>query len=242
MGTAQRPYSSTNVVPRCATGHPQTHDNCPEFAAVEPRIVFVVDNDAQHRDELRDALEDLGFEVETFSICATFLATHQSGRRGCLLVNASTPGIGVIELIKKARSNGCGLAVIAMATRFTTARVVEAMKAGASDCLDMPAAGHLLTCSLDKAFEEADSMVDALALRSLAMQRVATLTARQREILDLITIGQPSKNIAADLQISQRTVENHRAAIARKTCSRSLSEVVHTAVCADCSLMKAARN
>jgi two-component system CheB/CheR fusion protein len=239
MVTVQRPYSSTLVVPRRATGLLQAHDSSAAFAAVEPRIVFVVDNDAQHRGELRDALEDLGYEVETFGNCATFLATHQSGRRGCILVDVSRPGIGGIELIRKVTSNGCGPAVIAMATRFTTARVVEAMKAGASDCLDMPAADHLLISTLDTAFEEADSIVDALAFRSLALQRVSTLTARQREILDLITIGQPSKNIAVDLQISQRTVENHRAAIARKTCSRSLSEVVHTAICADCSLMKA---
>jgi two-component system CheB/CheR fusion protein len=80
------------------------------------------------------------------------------------------------------------------------------------------------------------------AFRSLATQRVASLTTRQREVLDLITTGHPSKNIAFALNISQRTVENHRAEIARKTGSRSLSEVVHTAVCANCALMKSAQS
>lgn len=154
-------------------------------------------------------------------------------------MDVSTAGSGGIELIRQLKSIDCSLSTIAMATRFSPARVVEAMKAGASDCLDRPIPENVLVSSLERAIEDADAIVDPAAFRSLAIQRVATLTARQREILDLITAGHPSKNIAADLQISQRTVENHRAAIARKTCSRSLSDVVHTAICANCSLMKA---
>jgi len=112
------------------------------------------------------------------------------------------------------------------------------MKAGASDCLERPISAEVLVAMLDRVIEDLDATADPAAFRSLAIQRVATLTARQREVLDLITTGHPSKNIAADLRISQRTVENHRAAIAKKTFSRSLSDVVRTAICANCSLMK----
>jgi two-component system CheB/CheR fusion protein len=201
-------------------------------------IVFVIDSNAERSEALRQTLESHAFEVQVFSDSQNFLTHHQPGRRGCLLVDVSTPGTDGIEFIRKLKSSDCTLATIAVATRFAPASVVEAMKAGASDCLERPITAEVLVAMLERVIEEADATVDPAAFRSLAIQRVATLTARQREVLDLITTGHPSKNIAADLRISQRTVENHRAAIARKTCSRSLSDVVHTAICANCSLMK----
>ncbi len=202
-------------------------------------IVFVIDNNAGSGECLRQMLSARAFEAQVFSDTQTFLTSHQSGRRGCVLVDVSTPGAGGIAFIRQLYANACGLPVIAMATRFAPARVVEAMKAGASDCLDRPVTDEVLLSTIERAIEEADKVVDAADFRSLAIERVATLTARQHEILELIAAGHPSKNIAADLKISQRTVENHRAAIARKTCSRSLSAVVRTAMCANCSLMKA---
>jgi two-component system CheB/CheR fusion protein len=201
-------------------------------------VVFVIDGNDERRETLRRTLDAHAFEVRAFSDSQAFSGSQQSVRRGCLLVDVSTPGAGGIEFIGKVKAGSCGLSVIAMATRFSPARVVRAMKAGASDCLERPMTDDDLLSALERVIGETDAMVDTAAFRSLAIQRVATLTARQREVLDLITTGHPSKNIAADLQISQRTVENHRAAIAKKTCSKSLSEVVHTAICANCSLMK----
>lgn len=204
-----------------------------------PIVVYVIDSSAETREDLRQMLKAHAFEVEVFSDSQTFLAQHQPGRRGSLLVDVTTPESGGIEFIRKLKASNCSLAAIAMATRFAPARVVKAMKAGASDCLEKPFKAEVLVATIERVIEEVDATVDPAAFRTLAIQRVATLTARQREVLDLITTGHPSKNIAADLRISQRTVENHRAAIARKTCSKSLSEVVHTAICANCSLMKA---
>ncbi len=201
-------------------------------------VVFIIDGNAESRERHGQALAAHAFEVQVFNDHQSFLTSHQSGRRGCVLIDVSTPDAGGIAFIRQLNANNCGLSVIAMATRFAPARVVEAMKAGASDCLDRPIADEVLVNTIGRVIQEADATVDPAAYRSLAIQRVATLTARQREVLELITTGHPSKNIAADLRISQRTVENHRAAIARKTCSKSLSEVVHTAICANCSLMK----
>ncbi len=200
--------------------------------------MFVIDSNTERSEALRQTLKAHDFDVQVFSDSQTFLTHHQPGRRGCLLVDVSTPDSGGIDLIRKLKSCDCSLATIAVATGFAPTRVVEAMKAGASDCLERPITSEALVATLERAIAESETMVDPAVFRSLAVQRVATLTARQREVLDLITTGHPSKNIAADLRISQRTVENHRAAIAKKTCSRSLSDVVHTAICANCSLMK----
>ena len=208
-------------------------------AADEAAVVFVVDSNAERSEAIRQTLQAHAFEAQVFSDSESFAKHHQPGRRGCLLVDVSTPGTDGIELIRKLKSSDCRLATIAVATRFAPASVVEAMKAGASDCLERPISADILVAALERVMEDVDATADAAAFRSLAIRRVAMLTARQREVLDLITMGHPSKNIAADLRISQRTVENHRAAIAKKTCSRSLSDVVHTAICANCSLMKA---
>lgn len=216
-----------------------TSASAAQLEAEVAAVVFVIDGNGERRECIRQALEDHAFKVQVFGDGETFLKQHQTGRRGCVLVDVASFGAGGIDLIRQLKSNGCGLPTIAVSERFAPARVVEAMKAGASDCLEVPLADEVLVSAVERAIAEADTIVDPAAFRSLAVKRVATLTARQREILDLITAGHPSKNIAADLQISQRTVENHRAAIARKTCSKSLSDVVHTAICANCSLMKA---
>jgi two-component system CheB/CheR fusion protein len=158
---------------------------------------------------------------------------------GCLLVDVSMPEDGGIDLIRTMTTTNLGLSAIATATQFSPAKVVAAMKAGASDCLERPIADDVLVNVLRSVASEAAVVAKSIAYRTLAHQHVAALTARQRQILHLITLGYPSTNIAADLNISQRTVENHRAAIAKKTCSRSLSDVLHTAHCADCSLMRA---
>ncbi len=93
-----------------------------------------------------------------------------------------------------------------------------------------------INCELDRSKEELQSLqVDTAnfsAGRQTAALQVASLTTRQRQILDLVLAGHPSKNIAADLGISQRTVDNHRAAIMRKTGSKSLPALVRTALAA----------
>jgi two-component system CheB/CheR fusion protein len=238
MNTIQKLHSTLPGEPRYAGRSWSTSATAAQIAGDAVTIVFIIDGNTESRESLRQTLQAHAFQVQAFSDSQTFLRRHLPERRGCLLVDVSVPGSGGIELIRKLKATDRGLAMIAMATRFAPARVVEAMKAGACDCLERPITDEVLVGTLERVIDEADATLDSAAFRGLAIQRVATLTARQREVLDLITTGHASKNIAADLRISQRTVENHRAAIAKKTCSRSLSDVVHTAICANCSLMK----
>ena len=106
------------------------------------------------------------------------------------------------------------------------------MKAGASDFIEKPiGAGQLLAC-VARALEEARDSSKLAAWREGAADQVAGLTARQHQIMDLVLAGHPSKNIAADLGISQRTVENHRASIMKKTGSKSLPALARLALAA----------
>ena len=123
-----------------------------------------------------------------------------------------------------------------MSANFTLPIAVETMKAGAFDLAEKPLYRAGLLASMKRAFDQPDGLSEDSALRANAAQRVAALTKRQRQILNLVVAGHPSKNIAADLGISLRTVENHRARIARKTFSKSLPALVRTAACASCSL------
>jgi len=110
---------------------------------------------------------------------------------------------------------------------------VQAMKAGAVDFIEKPVGHEDLLASVRHALDEMRDTAKLSAWRETAATRVGSLTARQRQILDLVLAGHPSKNIAADLGISQRTVDNHRAAIMRKTSSKSLPALIRTALAAD---------
>jgi two-component system CheB/CheR fusion protein len=109
---------------------------------------------------------------------------------------------------------------------------VQAMKAGAVDFIEKPVGHAELLASVKRALDQTRDIATLSVCREKAALRIARLTTRQRQILDLVLAGHPSKNIAADLGISQRTVDNHRAAIMRKTGSKSLPALIRTAIAA----------
>ncbi len=107
---------------------------------------------------------------------------------------------------------------------------VEAMKAGAVEFIEMPLAREELLTAPEHESDQAHHDARLFAARETDATRVASLTIRQRQVLDLVLAGFPSKNIAADLGISQRTVDNHRAAVIRKTRSKSIPALVRAAL------------
>ncbi|WP_171946419.1 response regulator [Hyphomicrobium sp. CS1GBMeth3] len=190
--------------------------------------VFVVDDDAVVLRAMRDLLHEHGYAVEIFTNGEEFLHAERSD--GCLLIDARLPGMTGLELIERLRAENCTLPTVMITGDGDIALAVEAMKAGASDFIQKPV-GHVeLLASIARAFELDGGRPSAA--REQAISLVAGLTARQRQIMDLVMAGHPSKNIAADLGISQRTVDNHRAAIMRKTGSKSLPALIRIAIAA----------
>jgi two-component system CheB/CheR fusion protein len=112
------------------------------------------------------------------------------------------------------------------------AMAVKAMKAGASDFIEKPLRREELLASVERALVQSRDSGAAEAWRDAAKGQLGALTSRQREIMDMVLAGHPSKNIAADLGISQRTVENHRAAIMHKTGAKSLPALARLAIAA----------
>ena len=197
-----------------------------------PPVIFVVDDDNQVRAALRNVLEDDGRIVEDYETCEDFLAAYHPGREACLLIDAYLPGMNGLELLRRLSDAGHRLPAIMITGNSDVAMAVKAMKAGASDFIEKPISPSELLAGVARALEQSRDSTKLIAWRETAANHVAGLTSRQRQIMDLVLAGHPSKNIAADLGISQRTVENHRAAIMQKTGVKSLPALTRLALAA----------
>jgi len=197
-----------------------------------PPVIYVVDDDDSIRGAIRAVLEDDDRNVEDYETCEAFLAAFRPGRAACLVIDAYLPGMNGITLLRRLREAGHALPAIMITGNSDVAIAVEAMKAGASDFIEKPISRTELLASVDHALERSRDSGKLSAWHNEAASRVASLTPRQRQIMDRVLAGHPSKNIAADLGISQRTVENHRASIMAKTDTKSLPALARMAIAA----------
>ena len=228
----------TDLIQHClAESRPlaQASTRQPAEAAGGPRppTIFVVDDDSAVREAMRDLLRDDGRTVEIYASSEAFLEAYRPGRDGCLLVDAQMPGMGGLALLQRLHSEGTRLPAIMITGQGDVPMAVEAMKAGAADFIEKPIRRDELFASIERALEHTRDSTKFSVQRDAAATRLADLTTRQRQIMELVLAGHPSKNIAADLGISQRTVENHRAAVMKKTGSHSLSALIRLALAAD---------
>jgi two-component system, chemotaxis family, CheB/CheR fusion protein len=194
--------------------------------------VFVVDDDSTVRDAIRDVLEQDGRSVQAYSTCEAFIEAYRSGGEACLLIDAYLPGMNGLELLRWLGHSGHRLPAIMITGNSDVPMAVQAMKAGAWDFIEKPIGHRELLISVENALEQSRNSSDLLASQENAASAIAGLTPRQRQIMELVLAGHPSKNISADLGISQRTVENHRASIMEKTGSKSLPALARLAFAA----------
>ena len=197
-----------------------------------PPTIFVVDDDRSIRDAIRSVLEEDGRIVEDYAACEEFLEAYRPGREACLVIDAYLPGMDGFELLRRLSGAGHRLPAIMITGNSDVPMAVQAMKAGATDFIEKPVSRDELLASVNRALEQSRDSSKLSAWREDAAEHVAGLTSRQRQIMDLVLAGHPSKNIAADLGISQRTVENHRASIMKKTGSKSVPALARLALAA----------
>jgi two-component system, chemotaxis family, CheB/CheR fusion protein len=195
-------------------------------------VIFVVDDDNHLCEALRSVLEDDGRTVEDYGSCEAFLEAYLPGGDACLLVDAYLPGMSGLQLLQRLRTAGDRLPAIMITGFGDVPMAVQAMKAGASDFIEKPINRTELLASVKQALEQSRDLNKLMAWREDAAKHVAGLSRRQRQVMDMILAGHPNKNIAADLGISQRTVENHRALIMKKTGSKSLPALARLALAA----------
>lgn len=198
----------------------------------EHPTVFVVDDDGAVSAAMRLLLEEAGHSVQVFVSCEEFLAAFRPGHGACLLIDAYLPGMDGFELLQRLQAAGHLLPAVMITGRSDVPMAVRAMKAGALDFIEKPVGRDELLASVTRALDRSRGESELYAWREKAAHHVADLTPRQRQIMDLILAGHPSKNIAADLGISQRTVENHRASIMKRTGSKSMPALARLALAA----------
>jgi two-component system CheB/CheR fusion protein len=205
----------------------------PTADPARPATVFVVDDDRVVREDLREVLEEGGYAVHDFESCEAFLDAYQSGEDGCIVVDGYLPGMSGLDLLAKLKAAGDRAPAIMVTGKSDTPMVVQAMKAGAWDFIEKPVGRDELLTAIELALEQSRDSLAASAWRSATAKTMSTLTPRQRQIMDLVLDGHPSKNIAADLGISQRTVENHRASIMSRMGAKSLPALARMALVAE---------
>jgi two-component system CheB/CheR fusion protein len=202
-------------------------------AGLSDAVIIIVDDDADVRMSIRDVLEDDGHVVEDFPDAESYLTAYRSDREGCLLLDAGLPGIGGLELLERLQKMGSPMPTIMLTGSYDLTLAISAMKAGASDFIEKPVGRGALMESIGRALSRSHGTSIVHAFEETAARHVAGLTRRQREIMNLVLAGHPSKNIAADLGISQRTVENHRASIMQRMEAKSLPELARQALAAE---------
>jgi two-component system CheB/CheR fusion protein len=200
-------------------------------AAMAP-VVYVVDDESDVRDAICRVLEHDGHLVEDYEDGESFLSAYRPGRNACLLIDANLPGISGLDLLKRLKDFGYSVPAIMITGQSDVPMAVEAMKAGAADFLEKPIRSIELLAAVGRALESSHGSGKLTEWRKDAADHFACLTRRQRQVMAMVLAGHPSKNIAADLGISQRTVENHRASIMKKAGVRSLPALARLALAA----------
>jgi two-component system CheB/CheR fusion protein len=206
----------------------------PTASAVEAEaatlpVIYVVDDDRGVRQAMRSMLEQDNRLVEDYEDAESFLDVYRPGRNACLLIDANLPGMSGLNVLTRLKDAGHLIPAIMITGHSDVPMAVAAMKAGASDFLEKPIRSAELRAGVERALDSSRSSGKYDERRNDAVGHLASLTRRQHQILEMVLAGQPSKNIAADLGISQRTVENHRASIMKKTGVRSLPALARLA-------------
>jgi two-component system response regulator FixJ len=187
--------------------------------------VHVVDDDPAMRDSLQMLLTSAGFLVRTHDSAEAFL-TEAPTAMGCVLTDVRMPKVSGIDLQRRLQDQGNPLPVIVMTGEGDIAIAVQAMKAGAVDFLEKPFTEDALFEALSRAIAESKKLREVGAAFEQATTRLAALTPREREVLDLLVTGQPNKAIARELGASPRTIEVHRARVMEKLQAHSLPDLV----------------
>ncbi len=195
------------------------------------RIIHVVDDDAAVRDSLRLLLESSGLTVRTYSGARLFL-TEANDSLGCVLTDVRMPEMDGLELQQRLKERGLRLPVIVMTGQGDIPIAVRAMKAGAVDFLEKPFTEKDLLGAIHRALDESARREALEQKAGEAHHRLAALTPREREVLELLVGGLSTKAIANALGASPRTIEVHRARVFEKLQVHSLPELVRLAMAA----------
>jgi FixJ family two-component response regulator len=192
--------------------------------------VYLVDDDAGVRKSLSRVLREAGCAVEAFDSAEAFLAHLEGGLRGgCLVLDLTMPGMDGLALQRRLVEAGAALPVVFLTGYGDIPSSVRAMKAGAADFLTKPVPAQTLVAAVRAAIRQRAALERDRGELAELERRLASLTAREREVLAAVARGRLNKQIAAELGIVEQTVKYHRARIMERMQASTAAELMHIA-------------
>lgn len=189
-------------------------------------IVYVIDDDESARHSLEFLLDVAGIRVRSYASADAFLTSSPPLAGACVVTDVRMPGTSGVELAEKLKRRGTAVPVIVITGHADVPLAVQAMKAGVADFIEKPFDDELMLAAIRSALARHASEEQAETERQRVIERIATLSPREREVLEGLVAGQANKAIAFDLDISARTVEVYRAHVMTKMQAKTLSELV----------------
>jgi len=194
--------------------------------------VYIIDDDEAVRDSLSWLMKSAGIQAETFASAGAFLDRCSAKLSGCLLLDIRMPGMSGLELQGVLNERGCHMPVIIISGHADVPMAVRALKSGAFDFIEKPFNDELLLGLVKRALEQESKQRESLAEADALRERMASLTPRELEVLDLVVAGAANKQISSELGVSTKTVEVHRARVMDKLQAESLSHLVRMVISA----------
>ena len=199
----------------------------PAQTVSEGAMVFIVDDDQSIRTSLSRLVKSAGYRVECFANAELFEVREEYVGVGCIVLDLHMPGASGLELQSKIRHRGFNLPVIFITGGGDTDSSVRAMKGGAADFLTKPVDGEELLRTIEIATRKSKAAIEQERIVLIARSLVEKLTARETEIMGLVVKGLRNKQIAGELDISEKTVKAHRGSVMRKVGAKTLADLIH---------------
>ena len=187
--------------------------------------VFIVDDDEAMRHSLSYLVQSVGLAVQTFESAEAFLDRVDASRAGCAVIDVRMPGMSGLDLQEQLYGRGIRLPVIVITAHGDVPMAVRAMRAGAVSFLEKPFNDQALLDHIAEALRMDKDARREGALSAAAESRLATLTRREREVLERVVAGKQNKLIAEELGLSVKTVEAHRQRVMEKMHARSVADL-----------------
>jgi FixJ family two-component response regulator len=204
-------------------------DSSSQFTSDATPVVRVIDDDVSVRESLELLIRSAGWQTETFACAMEFLASPRVSGPVCLVLDVSLPDINGLDLQQRLVAAGDNVPIVIVSGWGDVHKTVRAMKAGAIDFVTKPIDEEALLSAIAHGIERSRAALQEEAEMRVLQERHASLSRREREVMERVVVGRLNKQIAYELHISEITVKAHRGRMMQKMQARSVPDLVHMA-------------